>query len=594
MRFAHQVFLALIGVSLMLILLLGLVSSRLTADIVREQTSVALEDVLRLGAQNVDQSLQQVQLVADFVNRNPRFEEILARLKAGERDLSYLLDSFRYIVRTFDGFEGNNAVHRVRLYVYGGSILGLNRRYVYGIDEWSIAESASFPSSGIYVWKPTYPHTYPFDSAPTRILSLQRFLHARNDLSSKIGILSVDILEEWIVQILQSITKYSSGFMVLSGSDEIITSLSLDPGQAVPDDLLAMVQSMDPAASSSLIEHDGKEYLAVSYPIRSSYDDWRLSALMTRADITGRSRDVLRVTYLLMALGLLISAVVSGILARQVTGGITELQRYLTKMKAGEYAQIPTISGPREIAELQGQYNAMSGEIRRLIEEVYKTTLRRQKAELQALEGQINPHFLYNTLDTMKWMTKRLGHPELALLLGSLSTFFRVSLSRGAEIIPLHDEIAHVRSYLDIQSIRFRESLQTSFDVDKTLTNVPVLKLILQPLVENAIVHGIQKRAGRKGSITVRASALDHDHIELSVVDDGCGMSAEQLDSISRTTTSGYGIRNVDQRLQLYYGPDYGVSFESKINRGTVARIVLPMRPDGGSDTTPKTNAPTV
>ncbi len=237
-----------------------------------------------------------------------------------------------------------------------------------------------------------------------------------------------------------------------------------------------------------------------------------------------------------------------------------------------------------EIAELGISFNIMIGKIRELLAAKMKEQESLKKAELRALQAQINPHFLYNTLDTIIWMAEAQQTDQVVELVSALSSFFRISLSKGRDWITIGEEIERTRSYLTIQKMRYRDILDFRIEVDDAVASNTILKLILQPLVENALYHGIKnKRNG--GMIQVRARQSGDGQISLQVEDNGIGFTPERLatvqaqlssDSDDIRLESGFAINNVNRRIQLYYGRQYGLSIESEHHVGTRVTLVIP------------------
>jgi two-component system sensor histidine kinase YesM len=242
-----------------------------------------------------------------------------------------------------------------------------------------------------------------------------------------------------------------------------------------------------------------------------------------------------------------------------------------------------------EIAELGMSFNIMVGKIRELLDAKLQEQDNLKKAELRALQAQINPHFLYNTLDTIIWMAESKKTEDVVQLVSALSNFFRISLSKGEDWITIGEEVERTRSYLMIQKMRYRDVLDFAIDVDGTVVQSTVLKLVLQPLVENALYHGVKpKRQG--GTIRVRAQQRNEAEVLLEVHDDGVGMAPERVLQISSALSedldanhpeSGFGLVNVNRRIKLYYGRQYGLSVRSDEGRGTCVGIVIPMTAGG-------------
>jgi two-component system, sensor histidine kinase YesM len=236
-------------------------------------------------------------------------------------------------------------------------------------------------------------------------------------------------------------------------------------------------------------------------------------------------------------------------------------------------------------------FNIMIGKIKELLDSKMKEQENLKKAELRALQAQINPHFLYNTLDTIIWMAEAKKTAQVVEIVSALSRFFRISLSKGVDWITIGEEVERTRSYLTIQKMRYRDILDFKIEVDNDVSENTILKLILQPLVENALYHGIKnKRKG--GTIWVRARRKNRDEILLEVEDDGIGFPPEKLyqlraeledDSGDIKLESGFGIGNVNRRIRLYYGKPYGLSVRSEYNTGTCVTLVIPAKTEAFS-----------
>jgi two-component system sensor histidine kinase YesM len=209
------------------------------------------------------------------------------------------------------------------------------------------------------------------------------------------------------------------------------------------------------------------------------------------------------------------------------------------------------------------------------------------------LQAQINPHFLYNTLDTIVWMAEAHKTAEVIEIVRALSSFFRIALSKGKDWISIRQEIEHVTSYLTIQKMRYRDILDYRIEVDEDILDGTILKLTVQPLVENALYHGIKnKRNG--GTITVRARRTDHNLVLLEVQDDGVGFTAYKLgriradmESDSDTVSlkeSGFGLENVNKRIKLFYGKQYGLTVNSRYLEGTCVTVAIPLKDESNSE----------
>jgi len=271
-------------------------------------------------------------------------------------------------------------------------------------------------------------------------------------------------------------------------------------------------------------------------------------------------------------------------ISRSIYIPIKKLHDVTTTITKNDLQALVTHDNVDEITELGMSFNIMIGRIKELLDAKIKEQDNLKKAELRALQAQINPHFLYNTLDTIIWMAESKKTDQVIEIVSALSSFFRISLSKGKDWITIGEEVERTRSYLTIQKMRYRDIMDYEIKVDEVVLDNTILKLILQPLVENALYHGIKnKRSG--GTITLRAKQKDENKILLEVEDNGIGFTSEKLaqvqaelndDSGEIRLESGVGIGNVNKRIKLYYGKQYGLSIESEHNTGTRVTLLVP------------------
>ena len=292
---------------------------------------------------------------------------------------------------------------------------------------------------------------------------------------------------------------------------------------------------------------------------------------------------------LLLALALLYSRYSMNRLTERIRSALSSLEATVRRIAEGDLRDRVQDLGVEEMQELAEHINQMAERLDALIAETGRNQEHLAKAELRTLQAQINPHFLYNTLDAIVWQAESGQGDEVVRLTRSLSDFFRISLSSGADWIPVSQEMKHVSAYLSIQQTRYRDILRYEVEPPEGLENVYMLKLLLQPLVENALYHGIkEKRGGGKITVRVRTEGA---LMRFSVVDTGKGMTEEQLarlrqalDSEKPTVQralepgySGFGLRNVDMRIRLYYGKKKGLSLQSG-PEGTEVSFLIPIR----------------
>ena len=235
-----------------------------------------------------------------------------------------------------------------------------------------------------------------------------------------------------------------------------------------------------------------------------------------------------------------------------------------------------------ETSILSTSLNAMIDKINELLEQVTTEQTRLRKAEFELLQSQINPHFLYNTLDAIVWLAESGEKEKVVSTVSSLSNFFRASLNQGKDIVTLKEDIGHVRSYLEIQKIRYQDILDYEIDIDEEINECLIPKITIQPLVENALYHGIKNKRG-KGKISIKGKKTD-DGAKISISDDGLGITADRLRVVmnninnrSDSEKTTYGLYNVNERIRLNFGEKYGIKIESEYGMGTTVQILLPI-----------------
>jgi two-component system sensor histidine kinase YesM len=291
------------------------------------------------------------------------------------------------------------------------------------------------------------------------------------------------------------------------------------------------------------------------------------------------------ISYIVLMAGTIVFSVLAAWgISRSIYGPIKKLHDVTRTITKNDLQALMTRDNVDEITELGMSFNIMIGKIKDLLDSKIKEQENLKKAELRALQAQINPHFLYNTLDTIIWMSESKKTDEVVDIVEALADFFRISLSKGKDWITIGEEIERTRSYLTIQKMRYRDIMDYCIEVNEAVAKNTILKLILQPLVENALYHGIKnKRQG--GTITVRAKPRNADEILLEIEDDGIGFTPEKLarvqaqiedDSDEIRFERGFGIDNVNKRIKIYYGKQYGISIKSEYQVGTKITLIVP------------------
>lgn len=272
----------------------------------------------------------------------------------------------------------------------------------------------------------------------------------------------------------------------------------------------------------------------------------------------------------------------AAVLAYFITSGmvssrIERLTHFMQEVQEGSMDMQMESDDRDEIGMLYRGFGSMMKQIRTLINEVYLSKITQKEAELKALQAQINPHFLYNTLSLINWKALAAGEEDISRMTLALSTFYRTALNRGRNVLQVETELSNTRAYLEIQSMLHDGDFDYEIEAQTEILQCESLNLILQPLVENAIHHGIEEKTDGRGKITVRGWKEDN-CVWFMVEDNGVGMEQEVADKILTMESKGYGVRNVDERIRLCYGEKYAMKVESVVGKGTKMTIHFPAR----------------
>lgn len=348
--------------------------------------------------------------------------------------------------------------------------------------------------------------------------------------------------------------------------------------------LYAGLKSEDTAALAALEDGTYVEDTVI-YAVTSVEDSsWRVVGVSFVDELVNRSvREMIGISAglagLVLAAALLTSWILSRMLSRPLWGLASAMERF--ERDADHFSYRP-VGGTREVRELSQSFGHMVLRIQQLMSTVRQEEINLRKTELKALQAQINPHFLYNTLDSIAWMCERGRNADAVNMVHALARLFRISISRGHELIPIAKEIEHAESYLQIQKYRYKNQFTYEFDVDPGCLDYYCNKITLQPIIENAIYHGLNRMID-EGYIKIRIYEEGGD-VVFAVSDNGVGMTKEQCESILKkenNPNAGIGIKNVNDRVKIYFGERYGMKIVSELDEGTTVYIRMPKVEEG-------------
>lgn len=413
------------------------------------------------------------------------------------------------------------------------------------------------------------------DTDKETYISLIRII---NDIYTQkpLGVLIMNITESSFVNSYADIlNKYDTDIMILDEQGQTV----VDFRNNQPPDIYTLLYSDHSGGSNSIVEEiDGREYL-VSILNMQKYN-WNIISSMPFDELSKESAIFNITAIAIIVLNAALMFLGSIAISRMIATPIKKLLNAMKGVEHGDFVKVEIDTGDNELGSLRDAYNIMITEIQNLINKVVIEEKIKRKAELDVLQAQIKPHFLYNTFDSISSLALSGKNEQVYKVMKSLGSYYRISLSKGSEVITVGEEIDVVKNYMVIQQIRYGDIFTMHYDIDESATKYKILKLILQPLVENSLYHGIKPK-GDHGNIYIRC--MQHDNcIELTVEDDGVGASQETISMLldnryNMNTKTSFGLRGTIERLRIFYGVKDPVFIKSTQGSGTTVTIRIPI-----------------
>ncbi|MCY9670510.1 sensor histidine kinase [Paenibacillus alginolyticus] len=552
-------------------LVLGAIVLFQTDQMLRRQAVDSTVRVLDTLAQNVTYIMENVEDISSYMIYDNQFRKYLYGGKdQEEKEFSNLQDS----IHAFSAFQIINKryLDSIELQGLNGVLLTIGEPVTVDESKW-VREAEE--AQGGYVWSGAYPVRSTWTGEQKYVISLIRQIHDINDLNKTIGLVRIRLSESYFYSLIST-----KGFSPLTGSVSIVDSageiLSHENkfyiGKTYPDSVL--VNQMNEGKNLFSYSNKSGGYLVVARKI--DHTNWYLVAKVDELEII-KNLDAIRTSIK----GMTLFSITLGIMALigfywVIIRPIIELTRITIQVEQGDFEPKFKVKSNDEIGRLGLRFNKMLRTIQRLIETKYKLEIQHKESELKALQNQIDPHFLYNTLDTIHWTARLENAKDTSKLIVALSKLFRISLSNGKLWITLEQELEYVRNYLILQKQRVYFPLYYEIDREDHLANVLVPKKIIQPLVENCIIHGFKENR-ESGSIEIRCTSQDGS-LFIDVMDDGEGFNPQQAHSvITGDSEHGFALRNIQERLTLLFGEICGLQFFGGEGNGAHVRITLPI-----------------
>lgn len=565
---------------LMMVLIMIVVSYYLSQEAAQVTARSYTTELVKQVNNNIKAYVNGMKYITDMVDGNPYVQQYLSP-DGYETDIEEYHG--RMAVATF-----LESMALSREDISSVSVFGYNGRFVTGqpsleLNTYIDIASLSWyrnaqEAEGAYVISPSHVQPVFKDRYPW-VVSLSTELKSRGD-GAKLGIFLIDLNFSVMNDMLQDIRLGQRGYLfIIDSKGKII----YHPQQQLiysnlKDEQIAEVLTVQNDTFTS-----GEGDNLKMYTVQDSGFGWKIVGVSYMNELVGNQKEI-RLSFIVLGLVcMMLAVIISFFLSQRIGQPLKQLQNYMKEMEKGNFnIQVP-VPTTIEIGRLARAFNIMVGKIKELMIQVVQDQELKRKNEISALQAQINPHFLYNTLDSIIWMAESKKTQEVVLMTSALAKLFRASISNGEELVTIETELEHITNYLKIQKMRYKNKLDYQIEISESIRQYKTIKNILQPIVENAIYHGIKMKRG-PGLITITSEEMESD-IMLIVEDNGSGMGPQKLSGLlvyseqGHRAERGVGVSNVHGRLKLYYGPQYGLKFQSVLGEGTMVYIRIPKQP---------------
>ena len=555
------------------------VSMKFTNTSIFENSSEYTHTIIQQMNQNIDSYIDYMENIAYLISSNEDVQDYLFDEKIDNEGRYRILNQLQTILDSRSDIRNVGIISKNgRMLINDGS-KSVNQDLDLNTQEW-YATALEKPNGPIL----TSSHVQHIISGERPwVITLSRGIRDRSGSGEKEGVFFIDLNYSAISELCDQSTVGTKGYaFILDAKGNIV----YHPQQQqlyneLQTENISLIMDTDEDTVLTGTGNDGKLY-SIS---RSEKTGWTVVDCTNVKELLSKSRQAQSV-YVLTAIILVIVALLfSRFMARSITLPIQKLRDSMKKVQEGDFSVSDVVvDSKNEIGSLTKSFDVMTHRIHELMEQNVHEQEEKRKSELKALQSQINPHFLYNTLDSIIWMAEGKKNEEVVLMTASLARLLRQSISNEDEVVPIANEVEYARGYLTIQKMRYKDKLEFQIEVDSSILYIPLIKLVLQPIIENAIYHGLKYKES-KGLLIVKGFMKDGNAV-LQVIDDGVGMDEETLAHIYdkhkvNYHSNGVGVYNVQKRLKLYYGEDYGITYTIELGKGTTATITIPGRQEG-------------
>lgn len=552
LRFKHKLFLSYLSVILIPVLVLGIYAYDQSKQMLELQALQGIDKNLNTLSESMNNSIERYNRTIRSIVFNKTFQKIVDNdyldLVNLSRDLKEYLTPYFTMMTNLD-----NDIEQVTFYTqnyvpeYGESVLSADRvkQEPWYAEAIKGASSANhwFYDENLFVTG-MFPNLF---TAHRNIVYMQingdSFFKNVADMAGDYGIVIADG---------QYRTIYANPYAARASAFESMPMQQLSEGT---------------------VQIGETDYLLVKKKVPQA--NWTIYCFVPAAQVSPNAGTIINATMIVILVCIVSLLVIISIFSKTMIRRIYNLNTMMKRVETGELDLQVHSQSKDEIGELTNRFGNMLIRLNELIDESYRSKIVQKEAELKALQWQINPHFLYNTLSFINWKALKSDAHDISHVVTSMSRFYRTALNRGNNIIPVRDELENIKSYIEIIQVMSEYSFDVMYEIDEAVYGFATINLILQPLAENAIKHGINQKPSGRGLLQVSAWVREGT-IVFAIEDNGPGMAQETADSILTQTSAGYGLKNVNERLQLRFGAEYGISIRSRLDQGTVMTVTIP------------------
>lgn len=546
-----------------------------TSGIIEREMSDSMLQTLNQTEYNISNGLGNVASVSDSVIAN---QAIVQYLSGSTKPAYEQFEDFQELEKLVVSLERNRGIHRIRLFV--DPKLTYSREDLHFFSLQALDREADWyrnmvSRNGRNYWRGTYLQSY-LGEPNAQVISAVRMLHDPLHYETVIGVLSVDVKVDMIREILSRVSLSPSQEVFVVDDNRRLVSHP-DParlGQA-SDLTTAQMERLTAYKEGSFRDDSGTSSFLYR---RIPNTDWSIVAKLPTSELSGKSVVLTKISaVLLLGIGSIVFifflVLAFAASAESLAKRVRDMNRSLKAEGSAHFdGSMPMPKG--DLRQLESAISRMVQTVHDLTAESYRSKLHERDAQLKALQAQVDPHFLYNTLDSMNWMAIRRGAGEISDLIEALSTYFRLSLNKGNDVVTLAEELQLIRSYMHIHNTRDDSGIELIFEVEEALLSYRLPKLTLQPIVENAVLHGIHMKRPKRGTIKISARPEGY-WLIIEIQDDGVGMTAERLAQLLEPPAQdnkpeSYGLYNVHERLRLFSRDNgAGINLSSEPGCGT-------------------------